>query len=323
MKVQVKSDQMKPLYDLLDDLESNHEMPDQASLYYFSNLESADGERLREMWPSLPVGLRREIITRLVELGEADFEPDFGTLFRVGLDDEDEQVRTVAIEGLWEDEDVFLVPILATRLQEDDSASVRAAAAASLGRFVLLGELNKIRSDPHARAYESLLAVWSDEENLEVRRRTLESLAYTGTEAVVEIIRDAYNAPDEKMHISAVFAMGRNADTCWASQVKQELFQPNPELRYEAARACGELQLREAVPDVEELIDDVDSEVQEAALWALGQIGGDHARQILERCCATANEAMQNAAEAALNELEFMHGDLSEFFTKLSKTPEY
>jgi HEAT repeat protein len=168
------------------------------------------------------------------------------------------------------------------------------------------------------------LTTWRDsEETLEVRRRTLESLAYAGTDTVKELIGDAYAAPEEKMRVSAIFAMGRSADTSWATQVRQELFRPTPEMRYEAARACGELQLHDAVTELEELTDDVDPEVQEAALWALGQIGGDKARQILERHCSAADEAIRTAAEAALSELEFLHGDLTEFITRIIESPEY
>lgn len=309
---------------MLDDLNERAVMPPQASLYLLSNLDATDAARVREVWVSLPVALRQQMITRLVELAEADFEVNFGALFRIGLEDEDAQVRAASVEGLWEDEDVRLVPLLVARLREDEDANVRAAAAASLGRFLLLGELEKIRPGPRDAAYEALLAACQDlEELLEVRRRALESLAYVGNETVVELIRQAYAAPEEKMRVSAVFAMGRSADTRWAAQVRQELFSPNPELRYEAARACGELQLTDAVPELEELADDADPEVQEAALWALGQIGGDRARKILERYCLEGDEAAQAAAEAALDELEFLHGDLDDFFARLAREPEW
>jgi HEAT repeat protein len=71
------------------------------------------------------------------------------------------------------------------------------------------------------------------------------------------------------------------------------------------------------VSELEELADDADPEVQEAALWALGQIGGDRARKILERYCQAEDEAIQTAAEAALDELEFLHGNLSDVFVRL------
>lgn len=313
-----------PLSIMLDKLRESAQLPAQGSLYLLSNLEAEELARVHEMWPCLPTDLRQQLISKLVELAEADFEVNFGAIFRLGLEDEDAEVRTAAVEGLWEDEDVRLVPLLVKALREDKAATVRVAAAISLGRFVLLGELEKIRSEPRAMAYDALLAACQDKEEIpEVQRRALESLAYVDSEAVVELIREAYAAPDEKVHVSAVFAMGRSADIRWAKQVRQELFNPSPELRYEAARACGELRLSETVPELEELADDADSEVREAALWALGQIGGEKAREILERYCLADDEATQIAAEAALDELEFMHGDLSDFFTRLFREPNW
>jgi HEAT repeat protein len=314
---------MEELDALLSELHTNPRIPSQESLYCLSNLEAKDLMRVREAWMGLPSDKRQGIITQLLDLAEADFEVNFGAVFRLGLEDSDAQVRMAAIEGLWEDEDVFLIPPLVVCLREDESDTVRATAATSLGRYILLGELAKIRPDPYALAYESLLATWRNgEETLEVRRRALESLAYAGTSTVKALIGDAYATSEDRMRVSAIFAMGRSADACWAKHVRQELFTSNPEMRYEAARACGELELRDAVTDLEELTNDVDPEVQEAALWALGQIGGDRARQILERHCSAADEAIRTAAEAALSELEFLHGDLTEFIIRLAESPD-
>ncbi|MCX7682730.1 MAG: HEAT repeat domain-containing protein [Anaerolineae bacterium] len=310
-----------PLDTLLNEL-ITASMPAQSLLYHLSDLDAEGIARVRGVWPGLPVELRRRLITNLVEMAEDDFELNFGEVFRMGLEDEDAEVRAASIEGLWEDEDVRLVPLLVARLQEDESADVRAAAAQSLGRFILLGELNKILPEPHHMAYQAVLATCQNEdEDIEVKRRALESLAYADNETVIQLIHEAYRSPHEKVRVSAVFAMGRSANPYWSRYVRQELFSPNPEMRYEAARACGELQLREAVADLEELADDVDAEVQDAALWALGQIGGDRARAILERYCQADNEATRSAAEAALDELEFMYGDLSDFFARLAMSP--
>ncbi|MEA3342509.1 MAG: HEAT repeat domain-containing protein, partial [Chloroflexota bacterium] len=213
-----------------------------------------------------------------------------------------------------------LVPLLATLLREDEVAAVREAAATSLGRFVLLGELGKIRPDPFITAHDVLLAACQDaRECLDVQRRALESLAYVGNETVTDMIREAYGSPEEKVQVSAVFAMGRSADVCWARQVQQELCSPNPAMRYEAARACGELQLNDAERELEELADGADPEVQEAALWALGQIGGQRAQKVLEHYCDVEDEALRSAAQAALDELMFMHGSLSDLIARVDK----
>ncbi|HID88782.1 MAG TPA: hypothetical protein EYH27_03640 [Anaerolineales bacterium] len=282
-----------------------------ARLYDLSGLDQAEVKEVEAVWRDLPVRVRREVILTLVEVAESDFEADFGAVFRIALDDPDAMVREAAVEGLWEDEDVRLVPRFAAFLREDPAPNVRAAAAASLGRFLLLGELGKIRPLPHRQAYEALLeACRAVRETLEVRRRALEALAYSGEEEVADLISEAYQHPEEKMRISAVFAMGRSADERWAAHVLQELLNPNPEMRFEAARACGELGLEDAVATLIELVEDVDTEVQEAAIWALGQIGGDEARSTLKRCLRSENEALREAARDALRELEFLHGDL-------------
>ena len=315
---------MDPIDALLEELCESTEIPSQASLYYLSDLEAEAVARVRKVWVDLPIELRRKLVARLVALAEADFEVNFGEIFRLGLTDEDAEVRTVSIEGLWEDEDVRLVPLLTKALREDDAVTARTAAATSLGRFVLLGELEKIRPEPRAVAYEALLTACRDAaEHTEVHRRALESLAYAGDETVAELILKAHAAREEKVRISAIFAMGRSADNRWAHLVRQELFSPNPELRYEAARACGELQISEAVSELEELTEDADREVQEAALWSLGQIGGEKAQHILERFCQAQDEATRTAAEAALNELEFLHGHLSDFFTRLTSESDW
>jgi HEAT repeat protein len=188
---------------------------------------------------------------------------------------------------------------------------VRAAAAISLGRFILMGELGKIRERPHQRAYDALMAICcSEEEPVEVNRRALEAVSYSGEEAVPPLIEAAHRHPDERMRTSAIFAMGRSADPQWASRVMAELHSPNPEMRYEAARACGKLAIEAALSTLIDLVEDVDPEVRDAAIWSLGQIGGDESRRVLEACQQADSEAVRAAASAALRELEFLHGDI-------------
>ena len=308
----------KTFEDLLKELSTDAQLPTDAMLHLLSNLHAPDVARLQDVWGNLPVDVRRKIIARLLEIAEADFEVNFVPVFAMSVDDTDAEVRTVAIDGLWEDQDIRLIPQLIERLHTDESISVRSSAAKSLGRFILLGELEKIRARPRDLVYDALLQAYRTDEAIEVRRRAVESLAYTETEVVNEIIETAYHAPEEKMRVSAIFAMGRSANPRWCEEVCREFFSPNPELRYEAARACGELQIEEAVTDIEELTQDADPEIVEAALWTLGQIGGEKAREILERFCLSDNESFQDTAEAALDQLEFLHGDLDDLFRRLA-----
>ncbi len=296
-------------------LEEFQEMPEARDLKQFSGLLEKDMQRFTAAWPMLPVAVRRELVQTWSTLAEADFELDFSAIFRMAMYDQDAEVRAAAILGLFEDEDVRLVPQLIEILKHDAVAAVRAAAAQTLAHFVLLGELNKIRPRPFDTACAALTATYNNpDEDLDVRRRAIEALGYTGIAGVPEMIADAYAHPEERMRISAITAMGRSADKRWAKIAYQELFNPLPEMRYEATRACGELSLSEAVPALIELVEDVNPDIQQMALWALGQIGGKQAQRALEHHIHSENPALRQAAQDALEELDFFHGDLSTFF---------
>lgn len=296
-------------------LESEHTVPDPQDLGPLSGLMGADLERFVRVWSVLATDIRQRLSSALRALAEADFEMDFSAIFRLALDDADPQVRVTAIEGLREVEDVRLVPQLARILSEDAASEVRAAAARALGVFVLLGELEKIRPRPFNAAVAALTQTFLDtEEHNEVRQRAIESLGFSSSAEVADMIDAAYAHPNEHMRTSAVFAMGRSADKRWAGIVLRELSNPAPEMRLEATRACGELQLREAVRDLVSLVDDVDPNIQRTALWALGQIGGAQARRTLQRYIEDRDDALSNTAQEALDELEFFYGDLASFF---------
>jgi ribonuclease E len=81
-------------------------------------------------------------------------------------------------------------------------------------------------------------------------------------------------------------------------------------MRYEAARAVGELEYAPAVRQLAELLDDVDEEVQLASVWSLGQIGGDKAKQLLMAVLESDVEYLHEQAEDALAELEFKADNL-------------
>jgi len=298
--------------------------PGAADLVHLSGLSPEEATRLAQLWPHVPVQHRRTLVRSLVEMAEADFEMDFGTLFRQGLKDADDEVRQYALEGLWEDEDPRLIPVLVTMLRQDEASPVRAAAAQTLAHFVLLGELDKLRPEPFHTICEALIATYEDEgEALDVRRRALEAVAYISDERIPGMIERAYHHPEILMRQSAVFAMGRSNDRRWASLVLRELYSPDPAMRYEAARACGELELRDAIDGLNEILEDGDSELQEVALWALGRIGGAQAKRILKRYSRSSQPALRSAAQDALDELNFLYGDDQHFFGPPEHWAEY
>ena len=112
------------------------------------------------------------------------------------------------------------------------------------------------------------------------------------------------------MRESALVAMGRAMLPRWLPIVSRELESPSPALRYEAARAAGEMAdiARSLVARVVRLCSDADTEVALAAIWALGQIGGETARRTLQHISGSEDEARSQAAAEALDELTLEEG---------------
>lgn len=284
---------------------------DMARLYALSALSRDQLSALAEVWPRISDERRRHLVDNLVELAAANVRVDFRRVFRLALDDPDPAVRAKAVDGLWEDEKQDLIERFCQMVENDVSADVRASAAQGLGKYVLQAELEELDETLAQHVRIVLRDVFFDEsESVEVRRRALESLAYHDHVDMREPIRLAYEHPSHPMQVSAVFAMGRSLAPFWSNIVLVELGNPSPEIRFEAARASGELRLKEAISDLVDLLDDPDREVQEMAVWALGQIGGDTAKRILEHVIQAEDPVLAEAAEDAMAELLLMEGDI-------------
>ena len=249
---------------------------------------------------------RRELLASMVTSAEDSFELEFSTLFRACLADADAAVRRSAVEGLWEDERPGLLGNLLTMLETDPDAGVRASVAMALGRFVYMAEGDELDEARAQRLRAVLERVIGDpSEDLEVIRRAVESIAYINDERVRGFIDRAYEHADSRMRESALFAMGRNADSVWTETVLTELREGTPAMRYEAARASGEMQLRRAVGTLISMTREPDPELRVMAVWALGQIGGERVERVLERLAAGDDEVLRAAAVDAIEEVRF------------------
>lgn len=282
-----------------------HTFPARA-LYQFSDLNKADLAALETAWPQASPERRRSVIEDLSEIAEANFEVRFDLVFRLALEDEDAEVRATAVTGLWEEEEPDLIAPFLGLLQHDPAAKVRAAAASALGRFVYLGEVEEIPEKQLRRIEEALLATSNSQDELEVRRRALEALSFSGRPEVPPLIEQAYQSPEQKLRVSAVFAMGRSADPSWGEYVIAEIENDDPEIRFEAVRAAGELELRDAVAALTRRLDDEDTQIHEAAIWSLGQVGGPDAREtLLNLLDETEDDEEREYIEEALENLAF------------------
>jgi HEAT repeat protein len=281
-------------------------------LHWLSDLGTKQAGEMARTWRRIPLEARRDLMARMEEAARENFELDFLAVARIALNDEDAEVRVHAIRAFWECGEVRLVDRFLHFLDQDPDPSVRAAAASALGAFVERSELEEIPASVGERIAARLIAVIRGRDDLEVRRRALESVGYSSHPQVRAILENGYAHPDERMRGSALLAMGRSADHAFSALVIEELRSPSLLLRAEAARAAGALGLKHSLPRLIELLEDVDAGVRGNSIDALGEIGGERARAALEKMQLQSSGEEWERIETALENAEFQDslGDL-------------
>lgn len=232
--------------------------------------------------------------------GEERFFSDYSDDIRMYLQDEDPDVRALAVQALWDHSAPDNLDILLKLAQNDESQQVREAALSGLGiyiwqREVLLDDMEwgpafpsldefEVSQAETQQAYDYLMQVIDDDaRTFGERRHAIEAISFSMDSTVADIIEEAYHHEDDAMKASAVFAMGRNANVRWIDYVLDSLDSSEPEIQYEAVRAAGKMGLMRANRRLMKLARASDDKaLRVEAIWSLGQIGHDDAFDLLE-----------------------------------------
>lgn len=257
-------------------------------------------ERLRALWPRIPLQRRRALLEELENLLEEDYTLSYFAVARAALEDPDARVRAMGIRLLWDEEKPEFAERFLQLLENDPDDEVRATAAGALGQFVYMGMLEELAQPLFDRIVATLLRIYHNTTlNAAIRRRALEAVSYAMHPEVPAAIQAAYEQEDEEWKASALFAMGRHGEQQrWGAIVLRHLKDKSPRLRAEAAQAAGELQLRKAVEPLLQLLHDTEASVRMAAAWALSEIG--QGGQRVERALQQALQRAKDEDEASL-----------------------
>jgi HEAT repeat protein len=295
-----------PFHQLLDALLDEDTPFHPRYLYRLSDMVDEELRLLADYWPRISIRRRQALMEDMEELGEKDYLMNFEAAGRLGLQDSDGKVRALALHMLWEYEAADLIPLFVDLMENDEEALVRAAAAQGLGKYIYLGELEELPLDTYQNLEDRLLQTAREDSAVQVRLRALESLGYSSRKEVERLIEKTFASGEKELVAAALFAMGRSANDRWEEHVIAMFANPFPQVRLEAARAAGELELSEAVEGLIELLGDDNDDVRIATIWSLSQIGGEGVRDALEEMQETTeDEDEADFIETALDNLSF------------------
>lgn len=278
-------------------------------LRLFSDMGALELKTLGDIWSRVSVKRKLSVLEQLETLAEDDTLVSFDDFAKSILTDADSTVRGRALRLLRESDDTRLVPTYIDMLKSDADAQTRAEAAANLGLFVDLGELEEAPPDIQKQVEDELLAVAHGNDDARVRRRALEALGFSSRPEVIALIESSFKREDSAWQTSALFAMGRSADNRWNEHVIASLANVNRNAREGAIEAAGKLSIKEATPLLLNLVEEEeDDDVTGAIIWSLSQIGGEDARAFIENLLDQTdddNEDQVEFLEEALENLAF------------------
>ncbi len=297
-----------PFEQVLIELADENQPFSPKNLRSFSDLDTASLEKLSKSWADIPIHRKVTLLNDLEDLMEADTLISCDALAKFAMHDEDPQVRSQAVQLLWDCEEVSLISTLMDMLENDPAEIVRAAATAALGKFILLGELEEITKEKAAPVVEKLIEVAQRKPGGMIQRKALESLGYSSEEIVPHLIHQAMQRDDTQWTASALYAMGRSLDERWEDTVLEHISHQDLTVQIEAIRAAGELEIKAANELLFDLLDDeeLDDELLYHIYWALSKIGGKGVRERLERELENnEDEDLMDVLDLALENLDF------------------
>jgi len=304
MREETASMPLLPVQEIIAGLVDEERPLSSSNLALLSGLEPESLRLFQVVWPSIATGQRRRIVTQLIELAENHSTLDYENIFTACLSDRDSEVRSRAIEGLWEIEEPYLIDILVKMMKDDSSEKVRSSAATALGRFTMMAVEQKLRPEYTLKIYHSMINALNDiNQPVEVKRRALETISPLDSPEIRKLIDEAYQSDNHKLRASAIYSMGKNCDSSWLPLLLNEATSNDTEIRYEVAVALGEMGEKESVSCLIELAADPDIEVRLAAIRSLGHTGDAGVKNFLLNIRDESGETLKQAAEEALREI--------------------
>jgi HEAT repeat protein len=298
--------------EVIDSILAVDENLEYQTLVNLSDLNPSDIDVLASSWNTIPEKRRLELFENLYRLGKEDTVLSFLEISRFALEDECSGIRILALQTISLYDEISILDSIERILIEDPDQGVQLAAVSGLGKYILLGELDKIPSTKYQNLLVNLTNVLETSISEEMRHRALESLGYSAGKEIETRIIEAYNTGETKWLMSALRAMGRSADERWASDVHSMLDHNNNEVRLEAIRAAGELELLQSVNKLVKILFEIDDErITQACIRSLSQIGGEEAKDALEELYEQCEDPEQlELIEQAHDQLLFYDGFL-------------
>lgn len=229
-------------------------------------------------------------------------------------------VRAAALRGLWEFPTAETLALLIRAAESETDLEARAAACASMGRWIWAGIQMDAVLDPSTGLADGIVlsdvagvrarlkAIWEDPgAPLGVRRAALKALCYDPQPDEQEIVLGLWKGEDLETRLFGLECMGRAAVRRWQDILASTLYSTNRAILLAGMQAVAEACVEKAEARLLELALGQDRELALEAIWALRNVlHSPHARRALERMSRGKDQGLKARARETLAELDAM-----------------
>ncbi len=251
---------------------------------FFSDVNETELQQVKDYWEEISEKRKTTLLQDLAGMMDNNFQVCFDNFAKFCILDDVPSVREAAIRLLYEYERRDLIPVMLDILENDADDMVQAAAGTMLGNYVYLGELEELPQKDKTLIEKTLLHMIEESESSLVQRRCLEAVSYSSRDEVDPLILTAYETGERDWIASALFAMGRSANSQWIPYVHRNLEHDDSDIQFEAIQAAGRMYLESTLPLLLTLAEEAESLTQPirmALAEAMKNIGGEEGIQAL------------------------------------------
>ncbi|HWS23235.1 MAG TPA: HEAT repeat domain-containing protein [Anaerolineales bacterium] len=282
--------------------DSSGDLPDRLG-YFLTSYNRAELADFCGHWQEIPLTKREEIIGLLEQHSSSYLTDEIALALFQAETDSNIKIRCMDLMDMTDSLDSTRMVIKAAL--EDADKNIRLKAIGLLSECAYDIELEEIDSELAADVMKALLSLRKDPDE-EIQQSALYSASFVYSDEVEQWIKEAFNKKGNTWQETAMYAVGRNLNPDWESRVMDGLYSKHGGIRRAAILSAGDMSLENSRDRLIELLDEeIGSDLFEDVIIALGKVGGDNIRELLESIGENSDdEDVKDAVEEALMDLE-------------------
>jgi|TARA_B110000263_G_scaffold182013_1_gene159592 HEAT repeat protein len=228
----------------------------------------------------------KDILEILLEMQEFEIKnkgKDFESLIIKFIHHKDKNIRLFTTKYIEKSTDLDTFRIIKNIIIDENESKIRYEAIRILGNWISSYSYKKNKKNEIDELLNFGLNYISEKSDKEDQNNMIKSLSYIDSEKIEKIISEKYNSINIDDILCSAISMGNNGKNKWIPLIEKLLEHDNYQIRSSSCISLSLIGDEDHLDRIKELLDDEELETQKSAVLAISNIGGNYAKEILEK----------------------------------------